>query len=106
MISPSVNSRNAEIGSTDPSRTALSASQQSGRSLIPGRSSGLGLLRRPKATLALLKVTYLEWSRDKVPRMGAALAYYTIFSLAPLLVIAIAIAGLAFGVKAAQGEIT
>jgi len=38
--------------------------------------------------------------------MGAALAYYTIFSLAPLLVIAIAIAGLAFGVQAAQGEIT
>jgi membrane protein len=37
--------------------------------------------------------------------MGAALAYYTIFSLAPLLVIAIAIAGLAFGVQAAQGEI-
>jgi membrane protein len=38
--------------------------------------------------------------------MGAALAYYTIFSLAPLLVIAIAIAGLVFGMKAAQGEIT
>jgi membrane protein len=38
--------------------------------------------------------------------MGAALAYYTIFSLAPLLVIAIAIAGLAFGAQAAQGEIT
>jgi membrane protein len=40
-----------------------------------------------------------------VPRMGAALAYYTIFSLAPLLVIAISIAGLAFGREAAQGEI-
>jgi membrane protein len=38
--------------------------------------------------------------------MGAALAYYTIFSLAPLLIIAIAIAGLAFGMQAAQGEIT
>jgi membrane protein len=60
----------------------------------------------PKATFALLRATYSEWSRDKVPRMGAALAYYTIFSLAPLLVIAIAIAGLAFGVQAAQGEIT
>ena len=36
---------------------------------------------------------------------GAALAYYTIFSLAPLLIIAVAIAGLAFGVQAAQGEI-
>jgi len=37
--------------------------------------------------------------------MGAALAYYTIFSLAPLLIIAVAIAGLAFGMQAAQGEI-
>jgi len=60
----------------------------------------------PKSSFALLKSTYLEWSRDKVPRMGAALAYYTIFSLAPLLFIAIAIAGLAFGVEAARGEIT
>src|SRR5580693_8956052 len=63
-------------------------------------------LLSPKAVFELLKMTSTEWSNDKVPRMGAALAYYTIFSLAPLLVIAIAIAGLAFGVKAAQGQIT
>ena len=48
---------------------------------------------RPKPIYQLLRATYAEWSKDKVPRMGAALAYYTIFSLAPLLVIAIAIAG-------------
>lgn len=46
---------------------------------------------------------YLE---DRVPRMAAALSYYTIFSLAPLLVIAVAIAGLAFGDEAARGQIT
>jgi len=40
------------------------------------------------------------------PRLGAALAYYTVFSLAPLLVIAIGIAGLIFGREAAQGQIT
>jgi membrane protein len=67
---------------------------------------GLRLALSPKSIFALLKATYLEWSKDKVPRMGAALAYYTIFALAPLLVIAIAIAGLAFGVQAAQGEVT
>src|SRR5215469_4330313 len=67
---------------------------------------GLRVVLNPKSTFALLKATYLEWSNDKVPRMSAALAYYTIFSLAPLLVIAIAIAGLAFGVEAAQGEVT
>src|SRR5438105_3072177 len=39
------------------------------------------------------------------PRLGAALAYYTVFSLAPLLVIAIGLAGLVFGKEAAQGQI-
>src|SRR6202023_3992574 len=59
----------------------------------------------PKAIYELLKATYSEYSKDKVPRMGAALAYYTIFSLAPLLVIAIAIAGFVFGAEAVQGRI-
>jgi membrane protein len=70
------------------------------------RPRGLRQLLKPKTVFALLKATYLEWNNDKAPRMGAALAYYTIFSLAPLLIIAIAIAGLAFGMQAAQGEIT
>jgi membrane protein len=59
----------------------------------------------PKVLLALLKRTYAQFSKDKVPRMGAALAYYTIFSLAPLLIIAIGIAGFVFGRDAAQGSI-
>lgn len=64
------------------------------------------VLARPALFLALLKSTWVEWTNDNVPRMSAALAYYTIFSLAPLLVIAIAVAGLVFGVQAAQGEIS
>jgi membrane protein len=59
----------------------------------------------PNRMYQLLKTTYFQYSRDKVPRMGAALAYYTIFSLAPLLVISIAIAGFAFGKDAVQGQI-
>lgn len=47
----------------------------------------------------------MSWLNDYAPSMGAALAYYTLFSLAPLLVIAIAVAGLFFGREAAQGEI-
>ncbi len=43
-----------------------------------------------------------EWSSDKASRLAAALAYYTIFSLAPLLIIAIAVAGLFFGEAAAR----
>ena len=46
-----------------------------------------------------------EWSADEAPRLAAGLAYYTVFAIAPLLVIATAIAGMAFGREAAQGEI-
>jgi len=53
----------------------------------------------------LFKQTFSEFGSDKVPRLGAALAYYTIFSIAPLLLIAIAIAGLVFGREAAGGQI-
>lgn len=53
----------------------------------------------------LLKETFQEWSQDKASRLAAALAYYTIFSLAPLLMIAIAVAGAVFGEEAAKGEI-
>ncbi len=47
----------------------------------------------------------MEWNHDKAPRHGAALAYYTVFSIAPLLVIVIAVAGLVFGQQAAEGRI-
>ena len=53
----------------------------------------------------LLKQTGKEWSEDKVPRLGAALAYYTVFAIAPLLIIAIAIAGLVFGSEAVRGQV-
>ncbi len=49
--------------------------------------------------------TYQEWTDDQAPRLGAALAYYTVLSIAPLLIIVIAIAGFAFGREAAQGQI-
>jgi membrane protein len=47
----------------------------------------------------------LAWLEDYAPSMGAALAYYTLFSLAPMLLIVIAIAGMLFGAEAARGEI-
>ncbi|MBP8252170.1 MAG: YihY/virulence factor BrkB family protein [Herpetosiphon sp.] len=59
-----------------------------------------------KQILDLFKQTGKEWSEDKVPRLGAALAYYTVFSIGPLLIIAIAIAGLVFGQEAARNQIT
>ncbi|MEM6403841.1 MAG: YihY/virulence factor BrkB family protein [Cyanobacteria bacterium P01_D01_bin.116] len=53
----------------------------------------------------LLKETFKEWNEDKASRLAAALSYYTVFSLAPLLIITIAIAGAVFGDDAARGEI-
>ena len=54
---------------------------------------------------ALLQATYAAWNRDKAPRLGAALAYYTIFSLAPLMVVVIGVASLFFGEAAARGQV-
>ena len=53
----------------------------------------------------LLQETFKEWQADKASRIAAALAYYTVFSLSPMLVIAIAIAGAFFGQQAAQDQI-
>src|SRR6476661_5318779 len=58
-----------------------------------------------KSIFALLKTSVSNWSDDFAPSMGAALSYYTVFSIAPLLVIAIAVAALAFGQSAAQTAI-
>jgi membrane protein len=54
----------------------------------------------------LAKKTVVAWLDDFAPSMGAAIAYYTVFSLAPLLVIVIAIAGAVFGYEAVSGQIT
>ncbi|HTV50794.1 MAG TPA: YihY/virulence factor BrkB family protein [Steroidobacteraceae bacterium] len=53
----------------------------------------------------LVRDAGIAWAEDRAPRKGAALAYYTAFSLAPILIIAIAIAGTAFGEQAARGQI-
>jgi membrane protein len=46
---------------------------------------------------ALLSQSVVEWNMHKGPRLGAALAFYTLLSLTPLLLIAVGIAGLVFG---------
>jgi membrane protein len=55
-----------------------------------------------KQAWALTKESFSEWSNDYAPSMGAALSYYTLFSIAPLLIIVIAVAGLFFGVDAVR----
>lgn len=53
----------------------------------------------------LLHATYTKWTEDHAQTLGAALAFYAVFSMAPLLLLVIAIAGLVFGQEAAQGQI-
>jgi membrane protein len=57
-----------------------------------------------RSLLALLKDAGVAWSEDYASRMGAALAYYAIFSLAPILVISIAVASFFFGREAVTGQ--
>ena len=59
----------------------------------------------PSSLWSMTKESFSSWSDDFAPSMGAAIAYYTIFSIAPLLVIVIAIAGLVFGQDAASGAL-
>jgi membrane protein len=58
-----------------------------------------------KNLMRLFVLAAKAWSEDLAPSMGAAISYYTVFSIAPLLVIVIAIAGAAFGRDAVQGAI-
>ncbi|MBG7619774.1 YihY/virulence factor BrkB family protein [Herbaspirillum sp. AP02] len=60
---------------------------------------------RPQQAWQMTVAAINAWLDDFAPSMGAAIAYYTIFSIAPMLVIAIAVAGMLFGHDAAQGEI-
>jgi membrane protein len=65
--------------------------QQSGEGQTQTRTSSAARV------LDLLKSTAMEWSRDKCPQLGAALAYYTIFSLAPLVLVLLGVFGLIYG---------
>ena len=59
----------------------------------------------PRQIGTLTKESVIAWRADHASSMGGALAYYTLFSIAPILVIAIAVAGFFFGEEAARGEI-
>ena len=60
---------------------------------------------RAAAFWNLLYTTAMQWSDDNVPRLGTALAFYSVLSIAPLLLISLAGAALVFGREAASGHI-
>jgi len=63
------------------------------------------LMEQKKSIWGLLKRTVMQWLEDQPFQLASSLSYYTLFSLAPLLIIVIAIAGFAFGREAAQQQI-
>jgi membrane protein len=58
-----------------------------------------------KKSLSVLKEAAMSFAGDNAPRLGAALAYYTVFSIAPLILITITLAGAIFGEEAARGQV-
>jgi membrane protein len=72
---------------------------------VPDRGGG-SLSQRLRSVVDLFKQVGSEWSNDNASRLAAALALYTLLSIAPLLVIAVAVAGMAYGADAARGQIS
>jgi len=71
-------------------------------SVTPTRRTAVKLLA---TSTALIKQAGSACLADNVPRLGAALSFYTLFSLAPALIVALSAAGILFGQKAAEGKI-
>ena len=69
------------------------------------RSRTTSRVSLPGTLAVLLREAGAAWFADNAPRFGAALAFYTMFSLAPVLIIAVSVAGLVFSEKTAQSEI-
>jgi membrane protein len=68
----------------------------------PARS---GWSHRLRVIGSVVKETAVQWDEDQASRLAASLALYTLLSIAPLLILSIAIAGMAFGEEAARGQI-
>ncbi|MEO8181328.1 MAG: YihY/virulence factor BrkB family protein [Deltaproteobacteria bacterium] len=87
--------------SSRSSSRGAAAATQAGSLATPRPST----LERLKSVGELLKQTGSEWVEDEATRLAASLALYTLLSIAPMLVIAVAVAGMAFGADAARGQI-
>ena len=70
-----------------------------------GREMRAAWALRPRQIAALLSRAYADWSTDGAARLGAALAYFTLFSVAPVLIVVTGVAGLFIGQAAARGQV-
>ena len=88
-------------GEKDEAAHRVAGRDQQAMTPASGRSSKM----KAKSGFGLVKETFQGWQEDGALDLGAALAYYAIFSLAPLLLIVIAVAGLVWGREAVQGQL-
>jgi YihY family inner membrane protein len=102
-VAAGLNATPKPVRPTRPSDTPTAAGTAAPADPAPARPSAAGT--PPGRQWPMIKATVTAWVGDDAPSMGAALSYYTLFSLAPLLIIVIAVAGMVFGQAAAQGEI-
>ena len=73
---------------------------------LPNRGGKTMRFPNPRHLLPIFKDAASDWVNDGAMRLSSSLAYYAIFSLAPLLVIVISMAGLFFGEDAARGQLS
>ncbi len=79
-----------------------------GTPVVPATGDAVAIWHQalsPRQAWQLTREAAESWLDDRCPSLGAALAYYTLFSLAPLLLIVVSVAGLLFGADAARGEV-
>jgi membrane protein len=86
-------------------RSDMAASVQRQERYSVGRELRALSAMRPRQIASLLSRAYEDWSSDGVSRLGAALAYFTLFSVAPILVVVTGVAGIFIGQAAARGQI-
>jgi membrane protein len=72
---------------------------------LPGISANHSTSFSFSSLVQLFKIAFSAWLSNGAPSMGAALSYYTIFSIAPLCAVLISVAGLVFGADAVRGEL-
>src|SRR5207253_4864617 len=92
--------------SSGRSNSPLTGTGQSFKQPLTGDTTLAPIGSRHRSWWNLIRGAAAQWAAHKDARLGAALAYYSVFSLGPLILIAIAIAGLLFGQEAVRGEVS
>src|SRR5579871_390402 len=99
--------RDVPFDTKDLSRASCSGMEieTSEKTIRSMRRAGQRLALHYRNTSRLFRESASEWSADNAQRLGAALAFYTLLSLAPILIVIVGVAALVFGRQAASGQL-